>query len=608
MAQISKCIICKKEFTLRHKIDFTFNTIKKEETPNMSNRKSIKRSLSSSEEDDELAKLTRNLRVKLPNLAVEGASDKDIIEEIITRYNTGKLDNDPGLKQLFDKIREKNNEKKEDTHTIMQMLIGVTSAIEEIKVNTSGKKAKTTLSEEKEEPTKEEKEAEFLADYDVKYLVESSSEDEEEDLCSDSEDEEILYNFDSESEDGPFNTSDEDEKEYQRKINELAEEGRYRTPCAEEEEVKQTDFFPKIESTSIYIVEEKTTVLDPLFTECMKSIDKCSNSMKEEERERAKLYDSEEWSTDNDCDSLDGQNYSDVYDNSDDDEEEEKEHIEDISYTITAMSEDILKQLEDYQQEVAEIILLKDSFSKLDEFNEKENTLHIAWIDKYKVETERINKLIEKRAFSKENKEEKKFYHELEDYMEILETYIEQNKGIPDFIRTYMLQVEAINAVLTEEEEEMMIEEYEVDPNVEAIIHLEDVMANKDTIEEIVKHYVNLRGAYIKVIFTVKEKFQKKWESLTQELANLTALENIRKDQDSTDLIIDKEKMKTLIQEVAQDFVGSQCKYFTDNAFEAIQVAAEAYLLEYLQNGNNNAIRCKRDYILPEDLKRPSSF
>jgi histone H3/H4 len=79
------------------------------------------------------------------------------------------------------------------------------------------------------------------------------------------------------------------------------------------------------------------------------------------------------------------------------------------------------------------------------------------------------------------------------------------------------------------------------------------------------------------------------------------SLAEIRKEQASTDLIIPKSNMSNLIREIAQDFKNDLD--FEPDAFEAIQTAAEAYLIELFQDSNKAAIHAERTHILPKDMR-----
>src|SRR5207248_397052 len=100
---------------------------------------------------------------------------------------------------------------------------------------------------------------------------------------------------------------------------------------------------------------------------------------------------------------------------------------------------------------------------------------YITWKEKYVLETEKIISLIHERGpINIDNFElsmapsEKKFYHQLEDYLEMLEDYFETMEGTPEFVQVYATQLEAIKEVLTEEDKEYLFESYYIDVNVEA--------------------------------------------------------------------------------------------------------------------------------------------
>jgi histone H3 len=78
------------------------------------------------------------------------------------------------------------------------------------------------------------------------------------------------------------------------------------------------------------------------------------------------------------------------------------------------------------------------------------------------------------------------------------------------------------------------------------------------------------------------------------------ALREIRKFQRSTELLIKKAPFQRLVREIMQDFKSDfRCQ---SKAIEAIQTAAEAYLVDLFENCNLCAIHAKRVTIMPKDL------
>jgi histone H3 len=79
------------------------------------------------------------------------------------------------------------------------------------------------------------------------------------------------------------------------------------------------------------------------------------------------------------------------------------------------------------------------------------------------------------------------------------------------------------------------------------------------------------------------------------------ALREIRKMQKSTELLIRKLPFQRLVREIAQDFKNDL--RFQGKAIEALQVAAEDYLVELLEDGNLVAIHAKRVTLMSKDIQ-----
>lgn len=79
------------------------------------------------------------------------------------------------------------------------------------------------------------------------------------------------------------------------------------------------------------------------------------------------------------------------------------------------------------------------------------------------------------------------------------------------------------------------------------------------------------------------------------------ALREIRNYQKSTELLIRKLPFQRLVREVAQDF---KCDLrLQSTALLALQEAAEAYLVEIMEDTNLCAIHAKRITIMPKDMQ-----
>eukprot|EP00898_Chlorokybus_atmophyticus_P004976 jgi/Chlat1/547/Chrsp103S00999 len=83
------------------------------------------------------------------------------------------------------------------------------------------------------------------------------------------------------------------------------------------------------------------------------------------------------------------------------------------------------------------------------------------------------------------------------------------------------------------------------------------------------------------------------------------AVEEIRKYQSSTDPLINCRAFRRLVREVACGaYVDAIYPVdFTAKAYEAIQCAAEAYLVSVFERANSMALHAQREKILPEDMQ-----
>ena len=80
------------------------------------------------------------------------------------------------------------------------------------------------------------------------------------------------------------------------------------------------------------------------------------------------------------------------------------------------------------------------------------------------------------------------------------------------------------------------------------------------------------------------------------------ALREIRRYQSSTDLLIPKTPFRKLVREIARELVPRDYRWQT-TALEALQCAAEAYLVGLFDDGNLCAIHAKRVTLMPKDLQ-----
>ena len=79
------------------------------------------------------------------------------------------------------------------------------------------------------------------------------------------------------------------------------------------------------------------------------------------------------------------------------------------------------------------------------------------------------------------------------------------------------------------------------------------------------------------------------------------ALREIRKYQQSTELVLRKAPFMRLVREIAQDF-KSELR-FTAEAVECLQTACEAFVVRRFENANKCAIHAKRVTIQPKDMQ-----
>ncbi len=79
------------------------------------------------------------------------------------------------------------------------------------------------------------------------------------------------------------------------------------------------------------------------------------------------------------------------------------------------------------------------------------------------------------------------------------------------------------------------------------------------------------------------------------------ALREIRRYQKSTDLLIRRAPFQRLVREIAQDFKSDI--RFQQSAVEALQEAAESYLVGLFEDTNLCTIHARRVTIMPKDMQ-----
>ncbi|CAJ0963852.1 unnamed protein product, partial [Mesorhabditis belari] len=80
------------------------------------------------------------------------------------------------------------------------------------------------------------------------------------------------------------------------------------------------------------------------------------------------------------------------------------------------------------------------------------------------------------------------------------------------------------------------------------------------------------------------------------------ALQEIRRLQTTTNLLIQKRPFQRLVREVAYKMAGSE-KYWQSSALEALQEASEAFLLRFFEDGNLCMGHRKRKTLTPQDIQ-----
>ena len=81
------------------------------------------------------------------------------------------------------------------------------------------------------------------------------------------------------------------------------------------------------------------------------------------------------------------------------------------------------------------------------------------------------------------------------------------------------------------------------------------------------------------------------------------ALQEIRKYQKSTELLIRKLPFQRLVREIAQEFTNNRELRFQGTSILALQEAAESYLVGLFEDTNLCAIHAKCVTIMPKDIQ-----
>jgi histone H3 len=83
----------------------------------------------------------------------------------------------------------------------------------------------------------------------------------------------------------------------------------------------------------------------------------------------------------------------------------------------------------------------------------------------------------------------------------------------------------------------------------------------------------------------------------------LVALREIRKYQKSTELLIRKRPFGRLVREIMEDIAPVHINRIAAPALEALQEAAEAYIVGLFEDANLVSVHCKRVTVLPKDMR-----
>lgn len=102
------------------------------------------------------------------------------------------------------------------------------------------------------------------------------------------------------------------------------------------------------------------------------------------------------------------------------------------------------------------------------------------------------------------------------------------------------------------------------------------------------------------VVRTVLTKVESKKKAHRYRPGTL-ALKEIRRYQQSTQVLIRKLPFQRLVREIADDFMTSL--RFQSSAVVALQEATEAYLIGLFEDSNMCAIHAKRVTIMPKDMQ-----
>ncbi len=207
--------------------------------------------------------------------------------------------------------------------------------------------------------------------------------------------------------------------------------------------------------------------------------------------------------------------------------------------------------------------------------------------------------------------EELEFYNDMVDEsIEMLEKFAEsKNNELYKLTLKFHSKVEAFDKFI-HQEDNSIFDDKKISPYVSELAaereyfkdNIYDYDYYYDAIDEFDEKQEEFKNLYDKMTPEQKEVY-KKWEleyetKLEKEYITINL---IRDEQQNTDLIFDKNVIKKLVNEIAPDYNSNI--NFTQNALEAIQTAAEAYLIELYEKANKITTDNNRTGITVSDIK-----
>lgn len=99
----------------------------------------------------------------------------------------------------------------------------------------------------------------------------------------------------------------------------------------------------------------------------------------------------------------------------------------------------------------------------------------------------------------------------------------------------------------------------------------------------------------VEIVGAQKRKYRFKYGTI--------ALREIKKSQKSTGLLLKRGPFKRLVHEITQDTRVNGNFMYQKNAIDALQVAAEAYMIEVFKGANTLSTYSKRDTVCVKDMQ-----